>query len=184
MICLAIWLTAILAGISSYLLNREAFTPENISAFLLNFQGEIWLVYFAMSALRGFTLLPSTPLVLAGTLLFPGLPFAVLGVSIIGILISSSIIYFFSEHLGFNEYFESRKPELTHKIKAKLEHPFGFLFVAGWAFFPLVPTDLICYLAGTTRMNYWKFIAAVFVGELILCTCYIFFGGSVLKYVR
>lgn len=183
-ICLAVWLTAILGGISSYLLNPDAFKPENISAFLLNFQGEIWLVYFAMSALRGFTLLPSTPLVLAGTLLFPDLPFAVLAVSMTGILISSSMIYFFSEHLGFNEYFESHKPELTHKIKAKLEHPLGFLFVAGWAFFPFVPTDLVCYLAGTTKMNFWKFIAAVFVGELILCTGYIFFGGSILKYVR
>jgi uncharacterized membrane protein YdjX (TVP38/TMEM64 family) len=184
MICLAVWLTAILAGISSYLWNPEAFTPENISAFLLNFQGEIWLVYFAMSALRGFTLLPSTPLVLAGTLLFPNLPFVVLAVSMAGILISSSMIYYFSEHLGFNEYFESHKPELTHRIKAKLEHPLGFIFVVLWAFFPLVPTDLVCYVAGTTRMNFWKFIAAVLVGELILCACYIFFGGSLLKFVR
>ena len=175
---------AIVAGVGSYLWNPQAFTPENISGFLLTFQGEIWLVYFAMSALRGFTLLPSTPLVLAGTLLFPGLPLAVLAVSMAGILISSSLIYFFSEHLGFNEYFESHKPELTHRIRAKLEHPLGFLFVAGWAFFPLVPTDLVCYLAGTTKMNYWKFLGAVFVGELILCTCYIYFGGTVLKYVR
>ena len=105
-------------------------------------------------------------------------------VSMTGIMLSSTMIYFFSEYLGFSEYFEGHKPELSHKIKAKLEHPLGFLFVAGWAFFPLIPTDLVCYLAGSTKMNYWEFIAAVFVGELILCVCYIYFGGSLLEFVR
>lgn len=182
-ICLAIWLGAIVAGVSSYLLYPHLFTAENIADFLKRFEGEIWLIYLVMSALRGFSLLPSTPLVIAGTLLFPDQPLAVLAVSITGILLSSSMIYFFSEFLGFNEYFENHKPELTHKLKAKLEHPLGFLFVALWAFFPFVPTDLVCYLAGTTKMNFWKFIAAIFAGELVLCSCYVFFGGSLLKFV-
>lgn len=183
-ICLAIWLGAIVAGVSSYLLYPHLFTAENIAEFLKRFEGEIWLIYLVMSALRGFSLLPSTPLVIAGTLLFPEQPLAVLAVSITGILLSSSMIYFFSEFLGFNEYFENHKPELTHKLKAKLEHPLGSLFVALWAFFPFVPTDLVCYLAGTTKMNFWKFIAAIFAGELVLCTCYVFFGGSLLKFLR
>ena len=104
--------------------------------------------------------------------------------AISGIFLSSSMIYFFSEYLGFNEYFEGHKPELTHKIKARLEHLLGSAFVAAWAFFPLVPTDLVCYLAGTTKMNYAKFIAAIFAGELALCSFYIFFGGAVMDYVR
>lgn len=170
--------------VGTYIYDPSKFTAENIAEFLRRFSGLIWLIYLGFSIVRGITLLPSTPLVLAGTLLFPEQPFAVLFVSMTGILLSSTMIYFFSEYLGFSEYFEGHKPELSHKIKAKLEHPLGFLFVAGWAFFPLVPTDLVCYLAGTTKMNYWKFIAAVFVGELILCVCYIFFGGSLLKFVR
>jgi uncharacterized membrane protein YdjX (TVP38/TMEM64 family) len=184
LICLLIWLVALLSGITAYISNPHEFTAENIATFLLRFQTGIWLVYFAMSILRGFTLLPSTPLVIAGTLLFPGQPFAVLIVSMIGILLSSSMIYFFSEYLGFHDFFESHKPELTHKIKAKLEHPAGFAFVALWAFFPFVPTDLVCYLAGTTKMKFWEFIGAVFTGELILCSTYVFFGGAVIDYLR
>lgn len=178
------WLAVILAAVGSYLLYPQEFTGEKIADFLLRFQDSIWLVYLTMSVLRGFTLLPSTPLVIAGTLLFPDQPFAVLTVSIIGILLSSSMIYFFSDFLGFTDYFENRKPELTHKIKARLEHPAGFVFVALWAFFPLVPTDLICYLAGTTRMNFLRFIAAVFVGELILCIFYIFSGNYLMNLSR
>lgn len=183
-IFLLLWAAIILTGISSYLYAPQAFTAESIAAFMLRFHGVIWLAYFLFSVFRGLTLLPSTPLVLAGTIMFPEQPFAVLAMSMTGILLSSTMIYYFSEFLGFDDYFEDHKPELSHRIKEKLEHPLGFLLVAGWAFFPFVPTDLVCYLAGTTRMNFWKFIAAIFVGELILCSGYIFFGGLLLNYVR
>lgn len=144
----------------------------------------VWAVYFGFSIIRGLTLLPSTPLVIAGIMLFPEHPFYVLAVSMTGILASSTMIYYFSDLLGFSEYFEKHSPRRIERIKERLEHPLGFLFVAAWAFFPLVPTDLVCYIAGTTRMNYWKFIAAIAVGELILCICYIFLGGSLLRHVR
>ncbi|MBK9526825.1 MAG: TVP38/TMEM64 family protein [Acidobacteria bacterium] len=183
-IFLVLWIAIVVAGVGSYIYSPSTLTAENMAAFMLRFGGVIWLIYFLFSTFRGFTLLPSTPLVLAGTILFPEQPFSVLAVSMIGILLSSTMIYYFSEFLGFDDYFENHKPEMTRKIKQKLEHPLGFLFVAGWAFFPFVPTDLVCYLAGTTRMKFWKFIVAVGVGELILCTLYILFGGSLVKFVR
>lgn len=183
-VSLAVWLSVLVGGVSVYLLYPQAFTPANIADALLRFQGEIWLVYLAMSAFRGFSLLPSTPLVIAGTILFPQQPILVFIVSLTGILLSSSMIYYFSEFLGFSDYFESHKPELTHRIKAKLEHPAGFAFVALWAFFPLVPTDLVCYLAGTTKMKFLEFIAAVMAGEAVLCAFYIFFGGTLVNLIR
>ena len=89
---LALWFGVLLTGIISYLLYPQTFTPANIAEFLRRFEGEIWLVFLVISALRGFSLLPSTPLVIAGTLLFPSQPFAVLAVSLTGILLSSSMI--------------------------------------------------------------------------------------------
>ena len=76
-------------------------------------------------------------------------PLLVLAVCLTGIVLSSSMIYFFSEFLGLNDYFERHKPELTHKIRARLEQPSGSVFVCLWSFVPLVPTDLVCYLAGS-----------------------------------
>jgi uncharacterized membrane protein YdjX (TVP38/TMEM64 family) len=182
--CIFVWVAIIVACISTYLVYPSLFTAEKIAAFLRQFTAAIWLAYLVMSMLRGLTLLPSTPLVLAGTVLFPAQPVTVLAVSMVGIVFSSSMIYFFSELLGFSEYFEGHKPEQTHRIRKRLEHPLGSLFVAAWAFFPLVPTDLVCYLAGTTKMSYPKFIAAVFLGEIILCSVYIFFGGTLMNLVR
>jgi hypothetical protein len=102
-------------------------------------------------------------------------------IALTGIVISSSLIYFCSEMLGFAEYFENKKPKTVHRIRQRLEQPAGLLFVALWAFFPFVPTDAVCYVAGTTKMNFMKFIFAVFVGELVLCSIYVFSGGFLVQ---
>lgn len=181
---LILWAAILVAAIGFYLSDPSRFTASNIAAFISAFNTEIWLIYFAMSALRGFTLLPSTPLVLAGTIVFPSQPLGVLLVSLSGILISSSLIYFCSEALGIHEYFEGHKPRLVHSIKRRLEQPLGVLFIGAWAFFPLVPTDLVCYLSGSTGVNYWKFIVAVLIGETVLCSCYIYFGAAFVGFLH
>jgi uncharacterized membrane protein YdjX (TVP38/TMEM64 family) len=168
-------------AVAFYLSDPHGFNASEIARFIHGFQVEIWLVYLGMSAFRGFTLLPSTPLVLAGTLLYPDQPWLVLAISMAGIVISSTLIYFGSEALGFSDYFERKKPEAIESIRRRLEHPFGIAFVALWAFFPFVPTDAVCYVAGTTKMNFPKFISAVFIGELALCSIYIFGGGSLMR---
>jgi uncharacterized membrane protein YdjX (TVP38/TMEM64 family) len=180
-ISIGIWLCIILGGITAYFVWPDVFTPRNIANLLNNFQSEALLLFLVFSILRGLTLLPSTPLVIAGTLLFPQQPWLVLAVSIFGILVSSTMIYWFSDLLGISDFFEKRKPEHVRKIRARLEHPTGILFVFLWAFFPLVPTDAVCYVAGSTRMFFPKFIAAIFLGELILCCIYIFSGSYIMS---
>jgi len=174
---IAIWAIVLLSGIGLYFYAPQAFTPEKIAEFLERFQTWMLAIYLLFSILRGFTLLPSTPLVIAGTFIFPSHPWLILLIAITGILVSSTLIYFCSDLLGFTDYFETKHSAVVEKIRHRLETPTGFLFVLLWAFFPLVPTDAVCYVAGTTRMSFAKFLAAVFLGEIILCSFYIFSGG-------
>ncbi|MBY0327720.1 MAG: VTT domain-containing protein [Gemmataceae bacterium] len=122
--------------------------------------------------------MPSTPFVIAGVLLFPENKIIVLIISLGGILFSATLIYFLSEFLGFDSYFEKIAPEKMVSITTNINSPWGFLFVVLWSFFPLAPTDLVCYLAGTVRMNFLRFILAVAVGELIICLFYSYSIGS------
>jgi uncharacterized membrane protein YdjX (TVP38/TMEM64 family) len=181
-ICLALWAAVIVSTGAIYLADPGNFTAEKIASFISESQTSIWIIYLAMSALRGLTLLPSTPLVLAGTLLYPHEPWLVLTISLAGILMSSSMIYFFSEALGLTEYFERSKPKAVARIRRRLEEPAGLVFVGLWAFFPLVPTDVVCYVAGSTKMNFAKFIFAVFTGEAVLCSIYVFTGGALVRH--
>ena len=42
----------------------------------------------------------------------------------------------------------------------------------------LLPTDLICYVCGSLRINYKKFLIGVLIGEGTVYAIYIFLGGS------
>jgi uncharacterized membrane protein YdjX (TVP38/TMEM64 family) len=181
---ITIWAALIIGAVLSFFLSPELFTPVGIAAFLAKFQNEALLMYLAISVIRGFTLLPSTPLVIAGTLAFPTAPSLVLAISIVGIIVSSSLIYVFSDVLGISDFFEKKKPVAVAKIRSKLEHPTGLAFVFFWAFFPLVPTDAVCYVAGSMRMSFPKFIVAITAGELILCSFYIFSGSYIIDLLK
>ena len=154
---IVIWIAMAVTCLSVYLFDPALFTAGIKAAFLKRFADEILLLYIVFSIVRGLTLLPSTPLVIAGTLLFREQPFLVLIVSISGILLSSSMIYFFSDFVGFSEYVDNHKPALTYKIRSRLERPSGFFFVMLWAFLPFIPTDAVCYVAGTAKMNFTQF---------------------------
>ena len=41
----------------------------------------------------------------------------------------------------------------------------GLPIVIGWSFFPLLPTDAVCYVAGVVRMRIAKVLLGVAIGE-------------------
>lgn len=174
-VILSIWVLFLFTCISVVIIYPQQFTPHNIAAFLEQFKTSLLLIYLLVSILRGLTLIPSTPLVIAGTILFPAEPFWVLAISIIGIIFSSTMIYYFSDYLGFGLYLENKQPQKISKLKHHLQKPGGFIFVFLWSAFPFLPTDAVCYVAGILRMKYTKFIAAMTFGEAIICSVYIFF---------
>ena len=43
-----------------------------------------------------------------------------------------------------------------------------------WSFFPLLPTDLICYVCGALKIDFKKTLLGVAMGEGAICAIYIF----------
>jgi uncharacterized membrane protein YdjX (TVP38/TMEM64 family) len=135
-------------------------------------------VYLALGCLRSFTLIPATSLVLLGTVLLP--PAILFPLTLVGILVSSAAVYYFAEALALDELLERRHAGQLARVRALLERH-GFPIVVGWAFFPLVPTDLVCYLAGVIRMPIAVLLLGVGLGEGAICGLYIFVGDSLLR---
>lgn len=172
------WIALILTGLVLFFLHPDWFTKEALSNFITTQSSNILLGYLIISLVRGLFLLPSTPFVLAGILLFPSAPWLVFSISMTGILVTSSYLYVASRFLEFDKLFGKKHNQRTNKIIDQLDKH-GFWIVLGWSFFPLVPTDLICYIAGTIRMNFIKYILAILVGESILVGAYILLGESI-----
>lgn len=169
-----IWISILIIGLSSYFLYPQFFTETHITNFLKSFNHYILPAYIIIFILRSFTLIPNTPFVIAGTLLFPESPFLILLISVFCIMLSSFIIYNFSEFLGFDKFFQNKYPDKIEKVKNKLNNRNGIIFIILWSFLPFAPTDLICYAAGILRIRISIFLLGIFLGELPICYFYIY----------
>lgn len=65
------------------------------------------------------------------------------------------------------------------RIKQAID-TYGFYAVMIWSFAPVVPTDLICYVAGTVQMNFWKFVFALSIGEGLIVGAVVYGGTEII----
>ena len=146
------------------------------SSFILGYA-----IFLLAGCLRGFTLIPVTYFIFAGIVLLPPWPLYIF--IMIGVLVSSTCVYYFSEYLNFDQYFESKYPRQIKKLKeilTKNELP----IVTVWSFMPFLPTDLICYVCGALEVDIKKFLFGVVLGEGVSCAIYIFLGKELLQYIK
>lgn len=177
------WIWALLAfsALLFYFFNQDLFTAKNLEIVLFDNSNLILTCYILISCLRAFLFLPSTIFVFMGMALYPDDPYFVLIISLIGILIGSTLVYFSAARLAPESLFKGKNVSRVETLRLKLDQ-YGFPIVLLWSFFPIVPTDLICFIAGMMRMHFLKFISALFLGELILVSLYIWTGVALYEF--
>jgi len=174
------WIVLILITVTLFLIYPDSFTADSLKTVLHDNSSLILLAFIALSCIRALFFLPSTLFVLMGTVLYPDDPVFVLIVSMIGILIGASLVYKAASILTPEQLFRGKNLTRMEGVHNKMDK-YGFSIVLFWSFFPAVPTDLICYVAGTIKMAFWKFILAVFLGEIVLVSIYIWTGKSIIE---
>lgn len=177
---ITVWIALVAFAIYMFLFQKNLIQSEFQRAFYFSLLlgGGIYLL---AGCLRGFTLIPSSYLVFVGLPLFP--PRTLFFLTILGILVSSASIYFFSESLHLDRHFEGRHKHRVLKVRSILQDN-ELPVIIGWSFFPFAPTDLICYVCGILKIDFWKFLFGVLVGEGAICGIYIFFGNHVLRFLH
>ena len=81
------WLLMIAAALVGWACFPNALTPASIRGFLQQYEASALLIYLLISAVRGCFLVPGTPFVLAGVLLFPDSKWLVFAISLAGVVI-------------------------------------------------------------------------------------------------
>ncbi|MGN6212887.1 TVP38/TMEM64 family protein [Parafilimonas sp.] len=175
-----VWVCFLLTCISLYVIYSPYLTGQNIAAFIKRYNHQMLAAFFIVCVVRGFTLVPSTPFLLTGIILFSATPILLLIVFMASIFVVATLLFYASDYLGFARYFEKRYPHKTEQVRRKLNGRYGFWFILIWSFTPFTPTDLVCYVAGSLRMRFMKFILPLILGEAIICAIYIFNGAALL----
>lgn len=136
----------------------------------------VYILIFILGALRGFTLIPITYLIVLGLIFVPALPLFFIILS--GVVISSLSVYYFFEYLHLDTMLGAAHQPFIKKTTYYM-NKYEFPVLVFWSMNPILPTDVICYVAGTLRVNVYKFLAGILLGEGITCAVYIF-GGKFL----
>jgi len=168
------WLTIVAVAVSLYLTHRETVDIEVIRALVDRNRAIVIPIYLLVLSLLGLTFIPSTPFAIGGVLLFP--PELAYILNLVGIITSSTIVYHFARFLGLGTAFETLYPRRTRKVQEALRHK-ELPIIVGWSFFPVVPTDLIIYVASTLQVPLWKCLLGVLLGEGTLNAFYVFSVG-------
>jgi uncharacterized membrane protein YdjX (TVP38/TMEM64 family) len=172
-----LWIAVVLALVVLVVVEPSRFTGAAIAATIASAGPWAVALFSVLAIVRGALLIPSTPIIVAGGLLFPGALLFVFLVSMAGIVTSAALLYRFPGFAGYDERLASRYPEQLNRLRFHLRKPWAMWFVAGWAFFPAVPTDLICYAAGLVRMPFRRMMAGIIIGEVPLVAAYVFAGS-------
>lgn len=171
------WLVIVAGALYLYFFQRDLVEAQLTNALSTStFIGAT--VYILLGSLRAFTLVPATFLVVIAMPFFPAWLLFLITLPIIGI--SSGIIYGFAEILHMDEDFERKYPTQIRTLKELLQRH-QLPIIIGWSFFLLIPTDLLCYVCGTLRINFTKFIIGVLIGEGAVYGIYIYFGDRLLR---
>lgn len=174
---LYLWLALIATCLGLYTMRPGLFEPDNIRSFFSDNLYSGLAVYLLISTLRGFTLIPSTPLVLAGILVFPPLPLFL--VNQLAVYSSSAVLYYMTRSMRFDNFFFTHYPEQVERLinlLRKRELP----VISLWGFMPFIPTDMIVCICSVLRISVWKTLMGVSIGEGIICAIYIFGGSATL----
>ncbi len=169
-----IWLSIVAAFWIWVLYKDQELGIEKIAQFLSRFQHLIILAYFLFSSLRAFTLIPNMTVVFVGTLVIHN-PWVLLITSVAGLIISSSLIYFFGEDTGLDKVLLKKYPDQVERIKRGIDR-YGAPVVFFWGFLPVVPSDLLSFVLGIMRFNYWKFVFYYTLSHIITYSVIIFLG--------
>lgn len=135
-----------------------------------------YTLFLFLGCVRGFVFLPATTLIVLGFLFFT--PHVLFVLSMVGILVSSTLAYWFARSLGLGEEIEKRDSKHVALLRSWLtRYELPVLIV--WSGLPFTPTDVICYVCGALKINYGKFILGIAIGESICVGIYVYFGEYV-----
>ncbi len=180
----SVWLSLVAVAIGLLLLFPDWLTRDSISAYLGSLGSGALLVYLLMCITRSLLMIPVTPFILAGAITFPDFLMLVFAISMVGILAGAFLIYSFPAFGGYDRLLEERYPTKIARLKSTMRGKRHFWIIAGWSFFPLVPTDLICYVAGMVRLPFRKVVGPLTVGETPLVAIYVYFGSEFGDWLR
>ena len=176
-VCL--WI-AVLAGIivilgpTEIISAYEHVSPQGIRDVVGSFGALTVLAFLAVSVLRPFFFLPTTPFTIASGFLF-GFWQGMLW-SLVGTTLSAILAFFISRYL-LRDYLVRRFSGRIKGIDRAIESR-GWRFIMFMRLIPLLPFDVVSYVAGISSIRFRDYMIGTLLGELPAAIVLVMLGSS------
>lgn len=135
-----------------------------------------WLVYFAIQYLQVLLIpLPAQITTVAGALIFGG--WIAFLISTVAVVLGSFTAFAIGKSAGVGVAIKISSKETVEKYQDLLTKK-GLLFLPIMFLFPLFPDDLLCFIAGTTKMSWAYFVAVTLLTRPLGIGLICFFGSG------
>jgi uncharacterized membrane protein YdjX (TVP38/TMEM64 family) len=172
-----LWLIIITVGMLTYLFFPEVYSVSVLTGLVEKYEPVSIFIYFLLLLIQGLIFIP-LPLVIVGVIIFD--PVEIFTISMTSVLISALLIYYFSHYIGFDTYFETNYNKDIQKIKNSLKHR-ELPVIIILSLLPFTPTNLIMYIGSTLKINVFKCLFGVLIGEAVVNIFYILTIRMLLK---
>ncbi len=152
----------------------SSFNQQNLSEFMSDYGEFGWAIYIGFWVILPIFLFPAGILAIGGGAIFGF--WEALICAMIGVAINSAIMYFIARY--FSGAFDTAKFE---RIKNKFcKDEFSLIILL--RLIPIVPYNVVNYMAGALRFDFIKFIIAGVLGKFISAVLFINLGSNIANY--
>jgi uncharacterized membrane protein YdjX (TVP38/TMEM64 family) len=151
-------------------------TLESTQAWFRSFGATAWLIFFLIQLAQVVVLpIPAQLTTVAGTLIFGGgMAFLI---STLAVILGSIIAFAIGRKLGVDIAIKISDKQTVDKYRNLLTKK-GILFLPIMFIFPLFPDDLLCFIAGTTKMSWLYFLIVTVISRPIGLGAICLFGSG------
>jgi uncharacterized membrane protein YdjX (TVP38/TMEM64 family) len=168
-----LWFALLAVVIIVLLLNPELTKPKELSAFISKNEDITLLIFCSGILLKVFTIIPLTPFIVAGAMIYTSNPWITILACWMGGQLTSILHYRFPHWLHIDVWAERKYGRKLEKLKKRIaRHSFWYVLVA--ATIPIMPGELLYYLSGTLRIPFGPYQLAIAIGHLIVISVYTF----------
>ena len=151
-------------------------TLDSTRAWFESFGATAWLIFFLIQLAQVIVLpIPAQLTTVAGTLIFGG--WMAFLISTLAVILGSVIAFAIGRKLGVDVAIKISDKQTVDKYRDLLTKK-GILFLPIMFIFPLFPDDLLCFIAGTTKMSWLYFLIVTVISRPIGLGAICFFGSG------
>jgi uncharacterized membrane protein YdjX (TVP38/TMEM64 family) len=166
-----------LVGPSNLVNKYSDLNADDIRNFVLSFGTMAVIVFILINTFRPVIFLPITPFIIAGGFLF-GFEYGMI-YSFIGAVLSALLTFGFSRYV-FRDYVKERIRGRFALWDKDIAHN-GIMMIAVMRLIPIIPFDIVGYLAGASSVRFKDFMAGTIAGTMPGLVIFTLLGSSLVS---